>query len=677
MKRIPLSALLLLFILTVRADDPWISLPGDNFQLNGKDARQIISIPVKLDKVLKMKDIRIEYNIPSYIRLDKYYDDSFYQAFVLLPYDGLPHIRVAVDLTKLRTPGTYQLSITLTKDSTGKDPLPLLISIIRPEAKLAPTPLIKIEMVGGDVVKADAFELKETEGVAISKLDLPAPVFTGVIKRTLLSFPANPYKLENHRLQVDYKLDTAAISDLPAGEYNGKMDIYTPEVKAPVSVDFKIINKASRWWIVGLLLAGVASGAFIRQFVKYKRDVDEKKLDGLTLLNRMRIETAKIADAPYKTAVEDLSAILRNKLKEKVYFYQWNTYVTALGTLTTETTTGYAALQNAFSTRLKTIRDKSNALSFVFGDNRLTPVLKSKLQDAADLYDTARKDLQALAVTSAEREVSATIAAVNSLITRYSQAIAALVANDGANLYPAAISQPLKDAIKQKCQAIATSLQTLTATAVDADGLINALRIADGIQLNLQDMLVYLKNMTILLFNTDHENDGSPLMTQFQTDMDAWKAGIDALLQDSLTPVNVTIVNNFDTTWTKVIAARPRPAAILANLAPQAALAAAASSNSGWLGSAMTLGRFTAIDVETPEVFIDRSLRQTSLSWLELTILQSLFIFLLMVGAAYIFYAPNFIGTLQEKLSLFLFAFGLNVSMDSVTAVRGYKGTNS
>jgi hypothetical protein len=63
---------------------------------------------------------------------------------------------------------------------------------------------------------------------------------------------------------VAYTVDDR-IKDLPPGTTTGRMDINSPSLIAPLTVNFQIIHTRSKRWIFIALLLGVLLGSFILQ----------------------------------------------------------------------------------------------------------------------------------------------------------------------------------------------------------------------------------------------------------------------------------------------------------------------------------------------------------------------------------------------------------------------------
>lgn len=65
--------------------------------------------------------------------------------------------------------------------------------------------------------------------------------------------------------------------------------------------------------------------------------------------------------------------------------------------------------------------------------------------------------------------------------------------------------------------------------------------------------------------------------------------------------------------------------------------------------------------------------RQAGNGYLLYSMIQTLFLLLVMSLAAYKYYAPSFIGTVDDFLGIFLVAFGLDVTIENVSFWRDKK----
>ena len=66
--------------------------------------------------------------------------------------------------------------------------------------------------------------------------------------------------------------------------------------------------------------------------------------------------------------------------------------------------------------------------------------------------------------------------------------------------------------------------------------------------------------------------------------------------------------------------------------------------------------------------------RQAGNNYLLYSIIQTFFLLVVMSLAAYKFYAPSFVGTLDGLLGIFLVAFGADITVDKVNVWKGDNG---
>lgn len=72
--------------------------------------------------------------------------------------------------------------------------------------------------------------------------------------------------------------------------------------------------------------------------------------------------------------------------------------------------------------------------------------------------------------------------------------------------------------------------------------------------------------------------------------------------------------------------------------------------------------------------FIQSSYTVTRRNWLLYTGVQTVILVLILALGSYKFYGPSFIGTADELITMFLFAFGLDITVDSVLQLGDKKG---
>jgi hypothetical protein len=118
-------------------------------------------------------------------------------------------------------------------------------------------------------VAQDSLVLRETgHRSSIFGLGLPAPRFTGMDGVDLVRFPAETYSVRaGGILKAAYTVDDR-VKELPLGTTTGRMEINSPSLIAPVTVNFRIIHtRPTHWIFIGLLL-GVLCGGVVLWWVR-------------------------------------------------------------------------------------------------------------------------------------------------------------------------------------------------------------------------------------------------------------------------------------------------------------------------------------------------------------------------------------------------------------------------
>jgi hypothetical protein len=648
----------------------WISFYANSFELNATHQHDTVRIPMKLDPSIAFKDVKISYNRPIYVRLEKKYDKTYLDGFTLVPQNenAVPGIQIDADLSIIRSSGTYELYFAFS--APQKETQEFSFSIVRPASRLESQQTVHIVMEGQELKQQDPFVIKETGKLsAISQLQLPPPLFSGANKSDIVTFPSHSYTVSAGSVfHEKYTANKDEISNLPLGKTTGKMEINAPELISPLIVDFEIINKRSKWWIIGLVFLGVFCGAFVRHYVKNKKDLEEKKIEGFDLLEKIKREISVIEDKDFPNEIAGITRDLQIELERKLLPFQEEGSISKLSTLITDTANRYNDKKKLFEERIKSAKDKLDNLSLLFGYNNLSPAVRLNLHGAEDFYHSALNDLLKANATSAEKKIIFVISEINTFIDSYTKSILYLLSKiDDDGLFPFVTPQTLKDPIKEKSKEIKTSLDNVKQNPDDVKLLVTSVNAANSVQLNVSSVLAFLKQKIANLFEADFKNDGSPLMGKFRKDFEAWSSDLQNYIENPQDPIDLTSLASLNSSWKEVKNAKPAAETKLGNTG------ISTMNTLPWLQSMLDLRRANFIDIDYRSEPIEIGAQQARRSWFLFAAIQSIFLFLLIALAAYRFYAPTFLGTMDEMIAMFLFAFGLDITVDSVYQLRDKK----
>jgi hypothetical protein len=255
-------------------DHSWIRPAATGFDIPAVAVRDTILIPLIPGQGMEARDLPLVKEAVDWIRLDQLYDITFYDGFLFSIDRG--RLLVDVNLDIIKNPGRYEARIAFS--APGKVSKEFTFSFNLPPAKLEALQPVTIHIAGGKIVAQDSLALRETgHRSSIFGLGLPAPRFTGMDSVDLVRFPPETYSVRaGGILKVAYTVDDR-VKELPLGTTTGRMDINSPSLIAPLTVNFQIIHTQSKHWIFIALLLGVLFGSVVGLFVMNKRNLSAKR----------------------------------------------------------------------------------------------------------------------------------------------------------------------------------------------------------------------------------------------------------------------------------------------------------------------------------------------------------------------------------------------------------------
>ena len=241
-------------------DHSWIGLAATSFDVPAVSVRDTIAIPLIPGPGLEARDLPLVKEAVDWVRLGELDDITFYDGFLFSINRGRLLVDINLDIIKM--PGRYEARIALS--APGKDSREFTLSLNLPPAKLEGLQPVTIRVAGDRIVEQDSLVLRETgHRSSIFGLGLPSPRFTGMNGADLVHFPAETYTVRaGGILKVAYTVDDR-VKDLPPGTTTGRMEINSPSLMAPLTMNFRIIHTRSKHWIFIALLLGVLLGSFI------------------------------------------------------------------------------------------------------------------------------------------------------------------------------------------------------------------------------------------------------------------------------------------------------------------------------------------------------------------------------------------------------------------------------
>ena len=643
----------------------WISFYVSNsIEVDATTERSSLVLPMKIDSVV-WKDVTVKYGAPVYVKLNSKFNKTYLEAFAVSKMDSSrPCILMQVDLLKLRSQGSYEMEIVFSHPKKGD--LPLSLTVKRPAATIADIDTVKVYIEGSSVV-AQPLRIRETGGASfIYALDIITPSFTGVSAAQSLQFTA-PVKISAGK-STEVAYDPKRL-DIPPGRLTGKAILSAPELTAPVMVNFEIISRRSGLLIVLMVFLGMLLGAFVRHYLERKKVNEEQKVKALELIDTMNSQSGKIADEDFKTGVAGLIADLEREIAQSGSVMNLQKSGTSgLETKITTTVADFQKLKDAFDQRMIAVKTKWNNFSCLDNYN-FTVFLGQELSEVKKLFNLSTTELKDGKPTAAGNNLDNVAVAVARVLNDYVVLVnQLLLALDSGELFPKLVYNKLKAKYDPIIQGIKNDLSQISAATTKE---CTQLKAADTIQYNFEGLLKQMKADSGTLFENATKGKKVPedLLLSFKNGFASWSAAIDGLLQNPKFKFDSSLSSNLNTSWEKIESIQSE--AQYGDGGNQRSLQPDAGSGlsyeaTGQSGTA-SIDRSATVDPLTVRLTKARK------NWLLFAAVQTLFLSLIVGVIAYKYYNPSFIGTWDELTTIFLFAFGLDITVGNVLQLRGSK----
>ncbi|GGH65785.1 hypothetical protein HNQ91_002007 [Filimonas zeae] len=650
MKKITLLLISLCCILILQAQIRF-AVP-DTFSIQATAQQQTLTIPLQLEKKLQ-KTVALKYNYPVFMQLNNCFDSIYMTSCRLMLIKGEnPYLLFTIQTDQLRQPGTYKGLVAFT-DRPGGTTIHVPFSLIRPFATLDTVSTVYIHISDSDI-KEGNFDITETSGRSrVAALQM-ALWLTLPGQQQLLTFPATPYVSEaNTNASLKYSLNKEAIANLPRGVTRGKIKVSAPELVAPLFVPVEITKTRSKCWIVILILAGLLAGFCIRHFLQDKKDHENAKTKLYEVMEKIRRATSNIEDSKLKKGVKTIMEELL--LLTTASPGRWKARNKAIEEALNKATTDYAALKTDWETRMNIANTQLQGMSSFFEKKDREPYITTSLQEAYAKYDMAVTALSKNDAVTASARLNSIIQIATTFVTSYTQQITPLVTALGTagQLYPSGLNV-IPDLISNVLAEINRLLAQPPApeTATTSQSLLWA----NTLEANVQAALATICHETEKAFKAGFIADNSPQMNAFQAAYIAWSAAFSETQQNhnfSQVPAAAARLQN---TWQQPQARFGGPQQ--AGAAPTPAVANQPDAEGYY--------ETTILSLETIQTLQQAAAK----NWWIYALLQTILLALIICMIAYKYYAPGFIGTTDELINIFLFAFAIDVTTDKVLALK-------
>ncbi len=292
------------------------------FPFSASSSKTTIWLPVKLPDAVGAADLTLT---RQSVRFERQPSAEITQRFVVAPQlidkdRTTPTLAIEISEIELLRPGQYDLAVSVTSKSKVTV-APLTIALERRAAQLTPpgrqTIDVNVEwpwstsMEGTSAPAALRLLLAEegrdsaVRGVTI--LDGPFTSSDGNVRATLgataSSAPATQY------LSLDLRP-----AGFPVGSSQGKLEIHSPDLKAPSVVEVEIRARLAKYWIPIMVAAGLMLGFLLRIELQHRLDPAKAKQQGLAGLDEFNRQRNGVLDQIFSRAVADEFARLERAI---------------------------------------------------------------------------------------------------------------------------------------------------------------------------------------------------------------------------------------------------------------------------------------------------------------------------------------------------------------------------
>lgn len=601
-------------------------------------------------------------------------------------------------------PGSYVLSLMLseTADKKSSQPVALTVTVGTPQVKVETTKVVVAqvrEFLGGTTGGDGTLKVSWGNG--------PAPI--GLTPREVHDPPA---KGESDTAGLEFTLQTApagppaptmdfkvgAVGSFPLGTTIGRIDLHSPSLATPVSVPYVAYVRRSYWWIAvlagmgalaglvlrtqipkqrGLLLAGAATAAARRSVLQALQGVaDADFKDKMTAISRELDRADVNLDAAVRTAAAKAA-------EEAVR--------TALA--------GIEAQVPPLRARIETLHDLTNASPQLPKSllNRMLALLP-EVEHAAQLLNDRAIDkctrlvnnLGTVGLSGLREDADAYLAALSALLSRagpqpfpmganLADHLAQIKADAAAHALPSSDTPTAVAKVRdifQKVQRFSDSARIKAdswchqaeARLVEAFGAVPA-AVADVRALCAETADRFALELQAPIGSDWPDPADSPLVPAWTQALMALAPGANSVTLES----QLKQGHWYEAVAMTVAAAPPSLASAPAAASAGALVAMAAPFDEAMLsisGSASTASRGALAALTRPPTIAELvGLRHALLKKeRNLAFIQSVGFAIVFVAGVHFLYANDWIGTAKEMAALFILAFGVDLTSDSVIA---------
>jgi hypothetical protein len=291
--------------------------------------------------------------------------------------------------------GTYDVTLEVSSRQSGSTPDRLKFQLLRPAAKLKSLEKLLVNqvwylpwqpaaLVGGSVVLSEVSDRSGVQAFTITRArnstsgteQVSGEVVLKNDKQATTGFGIS----QGQSLPLGYSLE----GEFPFGTTTGAVSISAPELSEPALMEFEVKSRLWSFYIVIFILAGIGTSFLLKVWVQGRIDLDEARLQGDSVLEWARRQISLNHDSNFQYAIKsplhDLEEAIRNDGAADIK--------SAADNVKTNVT---AELQK-LTGRLETAKRQLDELSSVTSTRWNAPASMQQVLDDAETSLTAAQD---------------------------------------------------------------------------------------------------------------------------------------------------------------------------------------------------------------------------------------------------------------------------------------------
>ena len=626
--------------------------------------------------------------------------------------DAAMEVNVSKNASEV-VPGPYALSLRIAQDfADPKNVQSLSVTLIVPQPQLSVDPVVVGREIGflgllPDTVNRGVLSLTEKGGktpvhgldVAVLR-DVPA---TGQPDSGNLSIVLGSAVVEAGKAA---SAPVSVVGDFPPGKATGKIEVRSRDLAAPVTTTFEVRTRRSLLWIAVMVALGAALGYFVRNRLTARRALLQAAATASSAVGLVKQELAGTSDATYKKELDALLEPMREALISK--------NAEAINKAAAKLQDDLVAARGRFEQRFQPVVQSAIALHTLIDRDWPVP------QYVQNVLGRLRDQVKALSNALAARDVDGAKDVISKKVEPELLAAANAVEEAGGNLVRLAdevvsnspplvdddyrhlseaksalskmFSWPAPDRVSATLDQLLAALSAWTSEGsvvrklfTDLPGLAKAAMSQADARLGLDPQLDALATKTVDTIAAAKLNEQA---TAESPDLSA--------IADRLLKLRQEWVRYFMAkapgasqpdlegelsrgAWMAALdrVKKAMPAApVLMGVAPTAKAGAATATAAAPSGAdlpradAVPPPKITAMGFQPASLLLGTVDERSALldAAERASMLQSFLLGLLFVVGVYCLYADNWTGTEREMFTLFMFAFGLDLTADNVVS---------